>query len=108
MPPSRPNAQVNVRTNLGASNDQATSCVLQKIDRAIASKESPAKPGLMTNTPSLNRAYALARTGACRSVSEIIRRLPKEDVAAVEAHLLIPGARRDLILVCSAAWLAAR
>ncbi len=62
----------------------------------------------MTNASALDRAYALARTGHCRSVSEIIRRLPTQDVDAVEAHLQIPGARRDLILVCSAAWLAAR
>jgi hypothetical protein len=41
-------------------------------------------------------------------VAEIIRRLPERDRAAVEAHLDAPSARRELILICSNAWLAAR
>ena len=39
-------------------------------------------------------------------MAEIIRKLPKQERAAVEAHLLVPAARRELILVCSDAWLA--
>jgi hypothetical protein len=62
----------------------------------------------MTNEAAIERAFALAKSGQCRSVSEIIRRLPEEDRAAVEAHLTEHNARRELILMCSEAWLAAR
>ena len=66
-----------------------------------------AMPSPMTRSAAVERAYELARSGQCRSVAAIIRRLPDEDRAAVEEHLRIPAARRDLILVCSDAWLAA-
>ena len=62
----------------------------------------------MTGSPAVKRAFDLARSGQCRSVAEIIRRLPEEDRAALEAHLDAPSARRELILICSDAWLAAR
>jgi hypothetical protein len=62
----------------------------------------------MTRTSPVERAFALARSGQCRSISEILRRLPDEDRDAVEAHLAVPSARRELILICSDAWLAAR
>jgi hypothetical protein len=61
----------------------------------------------MTSGPAMERAFDLAKSGQCRSVSEIIRRLPPEDREAVEAHLTEPNARRQLILICSEAWLAA-
>jgi hypothetical protein len=61
----------------------------------------------MANNSAIDRAFELARSGKCRSVSEIIRHLPAQDRAAVEAHLTQPTARRELILVCSNAWLAA-
>ena len=60
----------------------------------------------MMDTSPIERAFALARSGHYRSVSEIIRRLPTEDRDSVEAHLKEPGARRELILICSEAWLA--
>ncbi len=60
----------------------------------------------MTRGAAVERAFELARSGQCRSVSEIIRHLPVEDREAVEAHLTQPNARRELILVCSEAWLA--
>ena len=60
----------------------------------------------MSRGPAVERAYELARSGQCRSVLEIIRHLPPADREQVEAHLAKPGARRDLILVCSEAWLA--
>jgi hypothetical protein len=60
----------------------------------------------MTSGRAIDRAYNLARSGQYRSVSEIIRHLPAEDRAAVEAHLKEPNARRHLILACSDAWLA--
>jgi hypothetical protein len=62
----------------------------------------------MSSSSAIERAFDLARSGQCRSISEIIRRLPPEDREAVEAHLNEPGARRELILICSEAWLAAR
>jgi hypothetical protein len=61
----------------------------------------------MADTSAIERAFELAKSGLCRSVSEIIRRLPVEDCALVEAYLAQPSARRELILMCSAAWLAA-
>jgi Arc/MetJ-type ribon-helix-helix transcriptional regulator len=60
---------------------------------------------LTENSP-IGRAFALARSGHYRSVSEIIRRLRAEDREAVEAHLKDHAARRELILMCSEAWLA--
>lgn len=62
----------------------------------------------MARGSAVERAFELARSGQYRSVSEIIRRLPAEDREVVEAHLTQPNARRELILVCSEAWLAAR
>jgi hypothetical protein len=60
----------------------------------------------MTNGSAIDRAYELARSGQYRSVSEIVRRLQVDDREAVEVHLKEPGARRQLILLCSEAWLA--
>jgi hypothetical protein len=61
----------------------------------------------MASIPAIDRAFDLARSGHYRSVSEILRRLPVDDRAIVEAHLAKPDARRELILICSDAWLAA-
>ncbi|WP_420137801.1 hypothetical protein [Sphingomonas sp.] len=60
----------------------------------------------MTDKSAIERAFDLARSGHYRSVSEIVRRLSPDDRAAVEAHLAQPSARRELILMCSDAWLA--
>lgn len=60
----------------------------------------------MTRGSAIERAFDLAKSGQCRSVSEIIRRLPKEDRQAVEEYLTQVQARRELILLCSEAWLA--
>ena len=60
----------------------------------------------MTETSPIERAFALARSGHYRSVSEVIRRLPAEDRRAVEEYLRDHEARRELILMCSDAWLA--
>jgi hypothetical protein len=62
----------------------------------------------MTKGSAIDRAIELARSGQCRSVSEIIRRLPPHDREAVEEYLTEHAARRELILLCSDAWLAAR
>jgi hypothetical protein len=56
----------------------------------------------------MERAFELAKSGQCRSVSEIIRRLPIQDRDVVEAYLTKHDARRQLILLCSEAWLTAR
>ena len=61
----------------------------------------------MAKNMAVDRAFELARSGHYRSVSEIIRRLPVEDRAVVETHLAQPAARRELILICSDAWLSA-
>ena len=61
----------------------------------------------MTKGSAVDRAFELAKSGQCRSVSEIIRRLPPHERDAVESHLTEPNARRELILLCSDAWLAA-
>jgi hypothetical protein len=63
---------------------------------------------MMTSGSAIERVFDLAKSGQCRSVSEIIRRLPIEDREAVEAHLAQPNARRQLILLCSEAWLTAQ
>lgn len=60
----------------------------------------------MTETTPIERAFALARSGHYRSVSEIIRRLPAGDREAVQNHLSDHAAKRELILMCSEAWLA--
>jgi len=60
----------------------------------------------MTSGSAIERAFELARSGQYRSVSEVIRRLPADDRPAVEAYLNQSNARRELILVCSDAWLA--
>jgi len=60
----------------------------------------------MAEPSPIERAFALARSGHYRSVSEVIRRLPAEDRQAVEEYLRDHEARRELILMCSEAWLA--
>ena len=60
----------------------------------------------MAEPSPIERAFALARSGHYRSVSEVIRRLPAEDRGAVEEYLRDHAARRELILMCSEAWLA--
>ena len=57
----------------------------------------------MNNSSALDRAIELARSAQCKSVSEIMRRLHR----TVEDHLSQPAARRELILLCSDAWIAA-
>ena len=60
----------------------------------------------MTKSAAIEQAFELARSGHYRSVSEIIRRLPADARPEVEAWLATPATRRELILVCSDAWLA--
>lgn len=60
----------------------------------------------MTKSAAIEQAFTLARSGHYRSVSEIVRRLPADVRPEVEAWLATPAARRELILICSDAWLA--
>jgi hypothetical protein len=60
----------------------------------------------MTTESAIERAFTLARSGHCRSISEIIRHLPAADREAVETYLGDHAARREMILICSDAWLA--
>lgn len=62
----------------------------------------------MTKPSAIDHAFALARSGKHRSVAAVLRELDEADRAAVEAHLATPNARRELIMVCADAWLAAR
>ena len=62
----------------------------------------------MAKSAAIERAFELARSGHCRSISEIIRHLPPDDRGEVEAYLSEHDARREMILICSDAWLAAR
>jgi hypothetical protein len=61
----------------------------------------------MAAVSAIERAFELAESGLCRSVSDIIRRLPVDDREVLETHLAQPAARRELILICSNAWLSA-
>ena len=51
----------------------------------------------------LERAFALARSGECASVGEIRLRLKKERCDSVEAHLSGPSISRQLRALCDAA-----
>jgi hypothetical protein len=62
---------------------------------------------MTSNGSAIERAFELARSGKCKSVSAILRLLSDEDRQIVEAHFSEPAARRELILTCSNAWLEA-
>jgi hypothetical protein len=64
--------------------------------------------GLMNGPSAIDRAFALARSGQHRSVAAILRKLRDDERSEVEAHLATPNVRRELILICGDAWLAAR
>lgn len=51
----------------------------------------------------VERAYQLARSGSCRSVEDIRRRLTAERYESVQAHLSGASIKRDLIALCKAA-----
>ena len=46
----------------------------------------------MTRASPIDRAYDLAKSGRCKSVSAIIRCLPEQDRKSVETHLMLSGA----------------
>ncbi|MDQ4088477.1 MAG: hypothetical protein M3177_10795 [Pseudomonadota bacterium] len=57
----------------------------------------------MTNPTTLERAFALARSGACASVNDIRLRLKQERFDQVDAHLAGPSLARQLRELCAGA-----
>ena len=51
----------------------------------------------------VERAYQLARSGDCRTIDDIRRRLTGERYESVQAHLSGASIKRDLIALCKAA-----
>ncbi|QDZ08733.1 hypothetical protein FPZ24_15700 [Sphingomonas panacisoli] len=51
----------------------------------------------------VERAYELARSGTCRSVDDIRRKLTAERYESVQAHLSGASIKRDLVALCKAA-----
>jgi chaperonin GroEL (HSP60 family) len=58
-------------------------------------------PGAPRRLSILERAYELARTGACRSVEEIAKRLKQEQYESVETHLGGSSLRKELRQLCA-------
>lgn len=57
----------------------------------------------MTSQTTLERAFELARSGACASVSDIRQKLKAERFDQVEAHLAGPAITRQLRDLCTGA-----
>ena len=49
----------------------------------------------------IERAFELARSGSCRSIDEIARRLKQEQLDNVDAHLGGSSIRKDLRQACA-------
>jgi hypothetical protein len=59
--------------------------------------------GEMSQPTTLERAFALARSGRCHSVQDIRLALKRERFDHVEAHLAGPSLARQLRTLCEAA-----
>ena len=59
--------------------------------------------GFMQEPTTLERAFALARSGSCASVAEIRMMLKRERYDQVEAHLAGPSLSRQLRALCEKA-----
>ena len=59
--------------------------------------------GTMTGQTTLERAFALARSGDCSNVNEIRQRLRAERFDQVDAHLAGPSLSRQLRALCEQA-----
>jgi len=55
----------------------------------------------MTSLTTIERAFALARTGECTNVAEIRKRLRAEGFDQVDAHLSGPAIARQLRDLCN-------
>ena len=51
----------------------------------------------------LERAFALAESGACRSAEDIRRRLKQEQYSGIDEHLAGPAIKRQLLQICTRA-----
>jgi hypothetical protein len=61
----------------------------------------------MSELTTLERAFALARSGSCTSVQDIRLTLKRERFDNVEAHLAGPSLARQLRSLCEAARVSA-
>ena len=61
----------------------------------------------MTQPTTLERAFALARSGSCATVQEIRKRLKSEGFDQVDAHLAGPALAKQLRRLCDEARSAA-
>lgn len=57
----------------------------------------------MSGPTTLERAFALARSGECLNVEDIRRRLRSEHHDSVDAHLSGPSVRKQLLELCNQA-----
>ncbi|MBN8817016.1 MAG: hypothetical protein J0J06_16405 [Sphingomonas sp.] len=55
----------------------------------------------------VERAYQLARSGSCRSIDDIRRKLSAEHYDSVQGHLSGASIKRDLTALCKEACKAA-
>ena len=57
----------------------------------------------MNGATTLERAFALARSGDCANVEDIRRRLRSERHESIDAHLSGPSVRKQLLTLCNEA-----
>jgi hypothetical protein len=59
------------------------------------------KPGTPRRLATIERAFELARSGSCRSIEEIVKRLRQEQMDQVDAHLGGHSIRKELRQACA-------
>lgn len=76
-----------------------------KADDALQTRLSVSGPerAFMTNPTTIERAFALARSGTCASVNDIRQRLREERFEQVDAYLTGPSLGRQLRALCQEA-----
>ena len=57
----------------------------------------------MSDLSSLERAFALAKSGECSSIDDIRRKLKSERYESIDQHLAGPSIKRQLNQLCAAA-----
>lgn len=63
--------------------------------------ENSQQPGSPRRLATIERAFELARSGSCRTIEEIVRRLRQEQMDQVDAHLGGHSIRKELRQVCA-------
>ena len=58
-------------------------------------------PGSPRRLATIERAFELARSGSCRTIEEIVRRLRQEQMDQVDAHLGGHSIRKELRQACA-------